>query len=474
MTARNAQPQTIAALARAYRAGDAVPSAIIAEMQAAIAAREPDVHAYVDIFDTTHVAAEADRALETHADEQPLLGIPIAVKSNMLVQGERATASSNILASYVAPYDATVVARLRAAGAVFMGSTNMDEFAMGSSTENSAFGVTRNPHDLTRVPGGSSGGSAAAVAMGGVCAALGTDTGGSVRLPASFCGLVGLKPTYGAVSRSGLIAMGSSLDQAGPLTHTVGDTKLLFDIMHGPDAYDATTYPAGTYPEVSRKDRYRIGVPRHLLASGVDVDVLALFEQTLEELARDGHEIVDIELPYAEKGLAAYYIVMPAEVSSNLARYDGMRYGLHVDGENLLSDYLRTRKEGFGAEVRRRILLGTYVLSAGYYDAYYGTAERVRDLMRAELADVYSHVDVIATPTAATPAFKIGEKSDPLAMYLTDVFTVPANLTGAPALSVPAGVAQRDGQALPVGIQFIGPHAGEDRLFDIGSRVCGE
>lgn len=474
MAAHNQQPQTIAALMHAYRSGETSPSAALAAARKTIDRREPDVHAYVDVFESA--AAEADRADAALAtgDDRPLLGVPIAVKSNMLVAGERATASSKILESYVAPYDATVVARLRAAGAICVGSTNMDEFAMGSSTENSAFGVTRNPHDLTRVPGGSSGGSAAAVAMGGVCAALGTDTGGSVRLPASFCGLVGLKPTYGAVSRSGLIAMGSSLDQAGPLAHTVADAKLLFDSMSGPDAHDATTYPSGTYPEVPLKERYRIGVPRHLLADGIDKDVLASFERSLELLANEGHEIVDISMPYAEKGLAAYYIVMPAEVSSNLARYDGMRYGLHIDGDDLLADYMRTRRDGFGAEVRRRILLGTYVLSAGYYDAYYGTAERVRDLMRAELTELFATVDVIATPTAATPAFKIGEKSDPLSMYVTDVFTVPANLTGAPALSVPAGTVLRDGQELPVGIQFMGPHAGEDRLFDVGSRALGE
>ncbi len=469
------KPRTIGDFVRLYKEG-ADPRVVIADVMTDIKAHNKEVNAYIDIFDDIEdqiVALEA----RGNKDTLPLYGVPIAMKSNILIKGKRATASSKMLEQYVAPYDATVTTRLRDAGAIFVGTTNMDEFAMGSSTENSAFGVTKNPVDLSRVPGGSSGGSAAAVAMGekgGVPVALGTDTGGSIRLPASFCGLVGLKPTYGAVSRYGLIAMGSSLDQAGPLTHTVHDTELIFKVIHGTDGYDGTAYPEGTYPAVQKKETYRIGVPRAFMREGIDADVLAQFESSLEILKAQGHEIVDIDLPYMEKGLAAYYIVMPAEVSSNLARYDGVRFGLHVDGKDLLDDYKETRRAGFGAEVRRRILLGTYVLSSGYYDAYYGKAEQVRELMRAELRDAFANVDIIATPTAPTPAFKIGEKSDPLSMYLADIFTVPANLTGVPALSVPSGSVDREGHSLPVGIQFTGPHAGEDILFDIGKRLLGE
>jgi aspartyl-tRNA(Asn)/glutamyl-tRNA(Gln) amidotransferase subunit A len=342
---------------------------------------------------------------------------------------------------------------------------------MGSSTENSAFQVTKNPLDLTRVPGGSSGGSGAAVAMGAAVAALGTDTGGSVRLPASFCGIVGFKPTYGRVSRSGLIAMGSSLDQAGTFTNSVTDAEILFNVIQGRDVLDATTINPDTYPKVEIKEKYRIGVPRDFLGAGMDADVLAVFNETIEALTRAGHEVVDVSLPLMKKGLAAYYIVMPAEVSSNLARYDGVRFGLHVDGDSLLEDYMKTRAQGFGEEVKRRILLGTYVLSAGYYDAYYGKAEHVRTLMRAELAEVYKDVDLVMTPTAPTPAFKIGEKKDPLSMYLGDIFTVPVNLTGVPAISIPSGSVQRDGIALPVGVQYIAPHAGDERLFDFGKKI---
>lgn len=461
------QHATIADLARASREG--VP--VVADALAAIAIQNPELNAYLEVFED---AAQAPASSGAENAALPLAGVPLAVKANILIKERRATAGSRILEQYVAPYDATVIVRLRAAGAVFVGSTNMDEFAMGSSTEHSAYGPTHNPYDLSRVPGGSSGGSAAAVAAGTVPAALGTDTGGSIRQPASFCGIVGLKPTYGALSRSGLIAMGSSLDQAGPLTQTVADAALLYRLMRGVDPLDSTTYPDGTYPAVAPKERCRIGVPRAFLAEGVDADVRTRFEDSLGALASAGHEIVDVELPGMASGLAAYYIVMPAEVSSNLARFDGVRYGLHVEGADLLGDYRTTRGEGFGEEVRRRILLGTYVLSAGYYDAYYGTAERVRTRMRAELADAFGSVDVIATPTTPTPAWKIGEKADPLSMYLADIFTVPANLTGVPAVSVPMGTVERAGVSLPVGIQFMGPWAGEERLLALAGRFLGE
>ena len=467
---------TIGELRKKFIGGDYTPEDALAECKAVIKERDGSVHAYLELFDGAEEAVHAaTKRYEKEGEKAPpLLGMPLAIKQNILIKGERTTAASKMLEQYVAPYDATVIARLRDAGAVFIGGTNMDEFAMGSSTEHSAFGPTRNPHDETRVPGGSSGGSAAAVAMGGAVAALGTDTGGSVRQPASFCGVVGFKPTYGAVSRHGLIAMGSSLDQAAPLANCVTDAERLYKIIAGHDPMDSTTIHSDTYPSVNTKGSYTIGVPRDFLKEGIDEDVRGIFEKTLERLAKEGHEIVDVSLPLMKKGLAAYYIVMPAEVSSNLARFDGVRYGLHVEGENLLEEYLKTRSEGFGEEVKRRILLGTYVLSAGYYDAYYGKAEQVREMMREELREAFTKVDVVMTPTAPTPAFKLGEKSDPLSMYLTDVFTVSANLTGVPAISVPGGTVERDGRALPVGVQCIGPHAGDARLFDLGKKMRGE
>lgn len=464
---------TISELRKQFIAGTYTPLDAYRDMRAAIDARDKEIHAFLDVYDDAEAAAkEATERYTQEGEKAPaLLGMPLAIKNNILIKGKRATAASKILEHYVAPYDATVIVRLREAGASFMGGTNLDEFAMGSSTENSAFGVTRNPLDPTRVPGGSSGGSAAAVAMGAAVAALGTDTGGSVRLPASFCGLVGYKPTYGAISRHGLIAMGSSLDQAGSMTHSVADAELLFNIMAGKDTYDATTIIPDTYPEVPLKEKYRVGIPRDFLSEGMDADVLTRFNETIEMLTQAGHDVVDVSLPLMKRGLAAYYIVIPAEVSSNLARYDGVRYGLRVEGDTLLEDYLKTRAAGFGPEVKRRMLLGTYVLSAGYYDAYYGKAEQARELMRREFNEVMKTVDLVMTPTAPTPAFKIGEKADPLAMYLADIFTVPVNLMGVPAISIPAGTVLREGIQLPVGVQYIAPHGGDARLFDIGKRI---
>lgn len=440
---------------------------------ATIAEADGDIHAYLDVYQDTK--DEAVAATERYAKEgentPPLLGIPLAIKNNILIKDRRATGASKILENYVASYDATVIKKLREAGAIFIGSTNMDEFAMGGSTENSAFGPTKNPHDITRVPGGSSGGSAAAVAMDSVVAAIGTDTGGSIRQPASYCGLVGFKPTYGAVSRFGLMAMGSSLDQAGPLTNSVVDAELLFDIIKGQDANDMTTLAPDSYPALPAKESYTFGVPRAFLGQGIDADVMERYEEHIESLRAAGHKVVDIDLPLFEAGLAAYYIVMPAEVSSNLARFDGIRYGVQKEGEDLLATYLNSRAEGFGPEAKRRILLGTYVLSAGYYDAYYGKAEAVRTQMRAELNEVFKKVDFVITPTAPTPAFKIGEKEDPLALYRQDIFTVPVNLTGVPAMSLPMGKVSREDSELPVGVQYIAPHGAENRLFDIGKRI---
>ncbi len=454
--------------------GSLTPIAYMEEVLAVIADTDFEINAFLEVY-IDDARAEAKHATEEYVrlgDQSPeLLGVPIALKNNILVEGKKATAASKMLENYVASYDATLVSRLKNAGAIIIGATNMDEFAMGGSTENSAFGPTKNPIDITRVPGGSSGGSAAAVAMGAVPVAIGTDTGGSVRQPASYCGVVGFKPTYGAVSRYGLVAMGSSLDQAGPLTNTVADAELIHTIMSGLDVHDATTIAPDTYPVVALKEHYTFGVPRGFMAQGVDLDVLALFEAKLTELKALGHTVVDIELPMFEAGLAAYYIVMPAEVSSNLARFDGIRYGLSVDGPDLLSVYENSRAAGFGAEVKRRILLGTYVLSSGYYDAYYGKAELVRTKMREEIHTVFQTVDCIITPTAPTPAFTLGSKSDPLSMYSQDIFTVPVNLTGVPAISVPMGTVEREGSALPVGVQYIGPHGGDARLFDIGKRT---
>lgn len=464
---------TIAELRKKFIDGSYTPVDALADSLAVIKEKDEDIHAFLDVYDDSK--AEAEAATERYKKEgnnaPELLGIPLAIKNNILIKDRRATGASKILENYTAVYDATIIERLREAGALFVGSTNLDEFAMGNSTENSAFGLTKNPHDPTRVPGGSSGGSAAAVAMKAVPAAIGTDTGGSIRQPASFCGLVGFKPTYGAVSRYGIMAMGSSFDQAGPLTNSVADAELLHSVMAGIDPMDMTTIDTDTYPAVAVKEQYTVGVPRDFLKEGVDDDVMAQFEKTISELKALGHKVVDIELPLFKQGLAAYYISIPAEVSSNLARYDGVRYGLHVDGKNLLEDYTKTRAVGFGPEVKRRILLGTYVLSAGYYDAFYGKAEAVRSLMRKELADVYQTVDLIMVPTAPSPAFKIGAMSDPVSAYAQDIFTVPVNLAGIPALSLPQGEVVRDGVTLPVGVQYMGPHGGDQRLFDFGRRV---
>ncbi len=438
-----------------------------------------DLNAYLEIFSDVRVQAEVAQKMIDDGKATMLTGIPLAMKDNILIKGKIASASSKILEHYTATYDAHVTKKLREAGAIFIGRTNMDEFAMGGSTENSAFGVTKNPHDKTRVPGGSSGGSAAALAAGAALGALGTDTGGSIRQPAAFCGVVGLKPTYGSVSRSGIMAMASSLDQAGPFAKTVEDTEIIFNVIKGHDPMDSTSYPdmwrQGLH--IGEKPRV-IGVPTDFVRSkGVEPRVLENFEHSIAKLKDAGYEIKEISLPSLAHGLSVYYILMPAEVSSNLARYDGVRYGYHVDGSNLLDDYMRSRGEGFCREVRRRILLGTYVLSSGYYDAYYSRANAVREILKKDFKEAFKGVDIIATPTTPTPAFKIGEKSsDPLQMYLADIFTVPVNIAGVPAISVPSGFAEEGDVQLPLGIQFIAPHFREDALFAIGQdfeRVRG-
>lgn len=433
-----------------------------------------EVCAYLEVFDDVlRQAKEADKRISAGKGDV-LTGIPIALKDNIMQKGRSITAGSHILEGHTAIYDATVVGKLKNAGVVFLGRANLDEFAMGSSTEHSAFFTTHNPHDLTRVPGGSSGGSAAAVGADMALLSLGSDTGGSIRQPASFCGVVGLKPTYGSVSRYGLIALGSSLDVIGPITKTVRDAELLYETICGLDVRDSTSRAQKVKEDKQKKAKYVLGVPRHFLEEGIDQDVLQNFEGALSKLQKDGYEIREITLLQVEHALAAYYIIMSAEASTNLSRYDGIRFGLYKEGENLLSDYKETRGSGFGEEARLRILLGTYVLSAGYYDAYYHKATVIRDLVTEDFNAVFKEVDLVLTPTTPTPAFKIGEKSDPLAMYLSDIFTVPANLTGMPALSVPSGTLERDGTNLPIGLQFTGPHFSEPTLFEIGKTFLGE
>jgi aspartyl-tRNA(Asn)/glutamyl-tRNA(Gln) amidotransferase subunit A len=431
--------------------------------------KNPSINAYLEIYDD--VLKQADEA-QKYVGKNVLAGIPLAIKDNILIKGRRVQSASKILDGYIAPYDATAIEKLKKEHVVFIGRANMDEFAMGGSTENSAFGVTKNPSDESRVAGGSSGGSVAAVAMDGALAALGSDTGGSVRQPASFCGVVGLKPTYGSVSRHGLMAMGSSLDVIGPIGKCVDDVEILFNAIKGKDRFDSTSIDI---PEKSKIPK-KIGVPKGLLSGeGLDKAVAESFTAALERFRSLGFDIVEIDMPSFSYALAVYYVIMPAEVSTNLARFDGVKYGLHKDGVNSIDDYFETRREGFGPEARRRIMLGAYVLSSGYYDAYYGKAAAVRELIKADFAKAFETVDLIATPTAPTPAFRIGEKtSDPVAMYLADIFTVTANLAGVPAISLPAGVKDEGGKKLPIGIQLMARHEGEGELFYAGKKLLGE
>ncbi len=408
-----------------------------------------------------------DEKIKKGEELNPLSGIPMAIKDIILVEGAKCTAASKILENYVAPYDATVVKKLKEQGAVFLGKANMDEFAMGSSTETSAYGVTRNPRDTERVPGGSSGGSAAAVAANQCVAALGTDTGGSIRLPASFCGLVGLKPTYGAVSRYGVMAFASSLDQVGPLAKNVEDAQAVFDAIRGKDPLDSTSVDFKC--EASGKQKFRIGVPKEYFIKGIDPQVEAAVRQKIDGLEKQGNDVVEISLPHTEYALAAYYIIATSEASANLARFDGIRYGYSSPEAKDISDiYFKSRGQGFGPEVRRRIMLGTYVLSAGYYDAYYVRAQKVRALIRQDFDNAFENVDAIVAPVSPTTAFKIGEKTDdPLQMYLSDIFTISVNLAGVPSLAVPCGQAN----GLPVGLQIIGKHFDEATLFGIGKKI---
>jgi aspartyl-tRNA(Asn)/glutamyl-tRNA(Gln) amidotransferase subunit A len=433
---------------------------------------EPKLHAFITRTSelALQLALEADQRRHKWSDNQqplpPLLGLPIAVKDVLALKGVRCTCGSKILENFIPPYTGTAVQRLLDAGVVVVGKTNTDEFAMGSSTENSGYGPTHNPWDLDRVPGGSSGGSAAAVASGMVPAALGTDTGGSVRQPASFCGLTGLKPTYGRVSRYGLVAFGSSLDSLGMLAHSVDDAALLFSVMAGYDPLDATSMDLPV-PEIHLDSGdlkgLRVGVPQEYFIEGIQPEVERAVRQAIELLHALGAEVKAISLPHTGYALPVYYLIAPAEASANLARYDGVRFGLRQPADSMMDIFFKSRGKGFGAEVKRRIMLGTYALSAGYYDAYYGQAQKVRTLIKADFEHAFQSVDVVAAPVAPSTAFRLGEHTDdPLAMYLEDVFTLPANLAGVPGLAFPVGFDQK---GLPVGMQLMGAHFREDILF---------
>lgn len=437
-----------------------------------ITAEDGDVNAFI------HVQGEAalDQARKVDADRAagndlgPLAGVPIAIKNNILVKGWKTSGGSQILENYTATYNATVIDRLLEAGAVLIGSANMDEFAMGSSTESSHFGATKNPWDKERIPGGSSGGSVAAVAARFVPGALGSDTGGSIRQPASLCGVTGLKPTYGRVSRYGIMALASSLDQIGPITQTVEDAAMLLQVIEGQDDKDATSVqtPETTIPELLPKDMkgVRVGIPKEYFVDGMDIEIKKAVMEAVAVLEAGGAEIKEVSLPHAEYALATYYVVMPCEASSNLARYDGIRYGLSASGKDLIDSYKRTRSEGFGDEVKRRIMIGTYALSHGYYDAYYKKALQVRRLIKNDFDKVFEEVDIIATPTSPSVAWKLGEKtSDPLTMYLSDIYTISANLAAIPGMSIPCGFVKD----MPVGLQLLGPHFAESRLFLAGA-----
>jgi len=459
---------TIAELQPLLRRREISPREVLDLLRARIEEVDGKIDAYLSI-DFEAAAKEAEKA----DVDLPLGGVPIAIKDIISVAGQPCTCASKILRNYRAPYDATVIRRLRAAGAIPFGKTNMDEFAMGSSTENSSVKPTRNPWDLSRVPGGSSGGSAAAVAADAAFGALGTDTGGSIRQPAAISGIVGLKPTYGRNSRFGLVAFASSLDQAGPLTKTVRDSALIMNAIAGHDPQDSTCLnePVPDYTAALGRDLrgIRLGLPKEYMLEGIDAQVKAAVDAAVAHLQSLGAEIVDVSLPHTEYAIAVYYIIATAEASANLARFDGVRYGHRAENpKDLLDHYGRTREEGFGAEVKRRIILGTYVLSSGYYDAYYLRAQKVRELIRQDFAQAFEKVDALVSPTSPVPAFKLGERTaDPLQMYLADIFTNAANLAGICGISLPCGFAQMDGHRLPIGLQLLGKALDEARIFQI-------
>lgn len=470
------ETRTIEAIHRLYATGEAKPSDVVSAALDRIEAANPRLNAFLTINRKAALerAHALDAEIQTQLQTQPLAGIPVAIKDNMCTTGLRTTAGSRILGDYAPPYTATAVAKLEAAGAIIVAKTNLDEFAMGGSNENSAFGPARNPHNPDYVPGGSSGGSAIAVAADCVPVSLGSDTGGSIRQPASFCGVVGLKPTYGRVSRYGLVAFASSLDQIGPFAHTVKDAARVLQVIAGRDRYDATSanvdVPDYTAHLNAGVQGLRIGVPPECFGEGLHPEVKASVEAALKQLEAQGAQLVEVHLPHTQYAIAAYYIIATAEASSNLARYDGVRYGFRAEEARTLAElYRKTRDLGFGAEVKRRIMLGTFALSSGYYDAYYEKAQRVRTMLVQDFERAFEHCDVIATPTAPTPPFKIGEKSDdPLAMYLGDIYTVTLNLVGLPGISVPCGSSS---EGLPIGLQLVGKPFDESRLLQT-ARVC--
>lgn len=462
---------TVEELHKLYASGEAKPSEITRAALDRIEKDNEKLNAYltIDREGALQRAAAMDAEIKTSVKEMPLAGIPVAIKDNMCTEGLRTSCASRILGDYKPPYTATAVKKLQEAGAIIVGKTNLDEFAMGGSTENSGFGPARNPHNLDYVPGGSSGGSAVAVAAGHVPVSLGSDTGGSIRQPASFCGVVGLKPTYGRVSRYGLVAFASSLDQIGPFGNNVKDVARTLQVIAGRDRYDSTSanHEAPDYLAALTGDvkGLRVGVPPECFGEGLDAEVKEKVEAAIKQLESRGAEIVEVSLPHTKYVIAVYYIIATAEASSNLARFDGVRYGFRAEEARTLSEmYRRTRDQGFGAEVKRRIMLGTFALSSGYYDAYYEKAQRVRTMLVNDFAEAFKKCDVIATPTAPTPPFKIGDKSDdPLAMYLGDIYTVTINLAGVPAISVPCGLSST---GLPIGLQLIGNHFDEARLLN--------
>ena len=464
---------TIHELQEKIKAGETTSTEIVQAVFRRIDAVEKDVHAYILLT--------REKALEgaVRADEEikkgnikTLTGIPIALKDLLCTKGVTTTCASHILHNYVPPYDATVVEKLRDAGAVFTGKTNMDEFAMGSSTETSYFGITKNPWDLERIPGGSSGGSAAAVVADECIASIGSDTGGSIRQPAALCGVVGMKPTYGRVSRYGLVAFASSLDQIGPFTKDVEDCAIMMNILAGYDPRESTSVPADVPDYRQFLSRgiggWKVGIPKEYFIEGIDAEVKDAIQQTIKVIEGMGAKCIEVSLPHTEYCLAVYYIIAPAEASSNLARYDGVKYGFRsLDGRDLMEMYKKSRSAGFGAEVKRRIMLGTYVLSSGYYDAYYKKASQVRALIKQDFDEAFKQCDVLLTPTTPTPAFKIGEKTDdPLQMYLSDIFTISTNLAGIPGMVVPCGFTRA---GLPVGVQFLAGHFEEGKLIQIAA-----
>jgi aspartyl-tRNA(Asn)/glutamyl-tRNA(Gln) amidotransferase subunit A len=465
---------TVVNIAADIASGKTSAVEVLEQHLARITEREGEIHAFnlVTIDQARATAQQVDADIKAGKPVGALAGVPVALKDNMCTRGIETTCSSKILEGWKPPYDATVVTRLQQAGAVMVGKTNLDEFAMGSSTENSAFGPTKNPLDTSRVPGGSSGGSAAAVAAGFAAASLGSDTGGSIRQPASLCGLVGVKPTYGLVSRQGIVAFASSLDQVGPFTHTVADAALMMEVIGGHDQLDSTSLPQPMPSLTSVLGQGVNGMRIGRLADmpdGCEPEVLARMDAAYVALQAAGATIVDISLPSLSYCLTAYYLVAPAEASSNLARYDGVRYGMRVETGDLHSMYAATRAAGFGAEVKRRIMLGTYALSAGYFDAYYGKALKVRRLIANDFAAAYEKCDVILTPTSPTVAFPLGDKtSDPLTMYLCDIFTIPTNLAGHAAMSVPFGTGAHN---MPVGVQVLAPALGEQTMFRVAAEL---